>query len=500
MRKFITIVSVGVIVAAGIAFAQETDQNPSPQPEQKISFPIAELGVCASKAECKAYCDDPAHAEACISFAESHGLMKADEAKKARQFSKQAGPGGCMGSKCREYCSSPEHREECIQFAKEHGLKPPPSAHDADIPKGPDESKVESLLKEKNGPGGCKSVEECKNYCTTGERMKECLQFAKDNNLMSIEEVDRASKFIEKEGPGGCRGLECKAYCEGAEHREECFNFAVKNGLISEEQAAHMREMMQKMGPPQENEDLTPPDQEGELGAPSQPEDSSSSPPNDADMPRGKHLQQDFMHGRHFRGPGGCTSPEECAKFCSENGDKCKYLPPPPPRKEGSQGEGMMKDFMTPENIEKAKTFMEKNPQMRQIMEQKFLKPRDARAGERSVQENTFDLQNNEQDQYQQEFERQNQPQNQNQHNQWQQFGPSSGGPPPGEFGPPSGEFQGPPPGTGMIPPGNFGPPPGSTGPPPGAPPPSSGGEPPHANATSGFVAAVFSIIATLLH
>jgi len=34
-----------------------------------IEFPIPELGNCAGKTECKAYCDDPDNEEACLAFA-----------------------------------------------------------------------------------------------------------------------------------------------------------------------------------------------------------------------------------------------------------------------------------------------------------------------------------------------------------------------------------------------------------------------------------------------
>src|SRR3989338_8382274 len=107
--------ALALFLAASVAFAQE----------QNIAFPVAELGGCESKEQCKAYCDNPAHIEACVSFAEAHGLMSSDEAAQARKFAGQTGPGGCMGSECRRYCADATHREECVQFAKEHNLTSP---------------------------------------------------------------------------------------------------------------------------------------------------------------------------------------------------------------------------------------------------------------------------------------------------------------------------------------------------------------------------------------
>jgi len=64
-----------------------------------VTYPVAELGNCGSRAECEAYCDLPENMEACLDFAEAHGLISPEEAAMARKMLElgvTAGPGGCQ--------------------------------------------------------------------------------------------------------------------------------------------------------------------------------------------------------------------------------------------------------------------------------------------------------------------------------------------------------------------------------------------------------------------
>src|SRR3989344_2993157 len=91
--------ATSLFLVAGIALAQENT----------ITFPVAELGGCESKEACHAYCENPANHEACISFAEAHGLMSEEEIAIARKIGTQTGPGGCVGLQCKAYCDSEEY-------------------------------------------------------------------------------------------------------------------------------------------------------------------------------------------------------------------------------------------------------------------------------------------------------------------------------------------------------------------------------------------------------
>ncbi|MBI2004977.1 hypothetical protein HYS79_02340 [Patescibacteria group bacterium] len=235
-------VTAGVFLFAGVVFAQEGT----------VIFPIAELGGCTSKAECKTYCDQPDNRDACIAFAEEHNLMQKDEIAAARSFVKKVqngeGPGGCATkSECQNYCAQAEHRKECVAFALENGLRPPPAAEQHR--QNENQSKIVRILRETTGPGGCTTQGECKTYCSAEENHEECVQFAKDYDLMSAKEAEHARALVGKLGPGDCRGEECKVYCAKEENREECVAFALKNGLITKERADREENLRTMEGP-----------------------------------------------------------------------------------------------------------------------------------------------------------------------------------------------------------------------------------------------------------
>ncbi|MEK9171744.1 MAG: hypothetical protein AAB782_00705, partial [Patescibacteria group bacterium] len=172
------------------------------------------------------------------------------------------GPGGCTTKEeCRVYCDEGSHKEECFAFALEKGLMT--------------EEEVEKARKYLNqtGPGGCRG-DECRDYCESPANRDECISFAEKNGLIRPEEAERFRKFKEieeKGGPGGCKGEECRTYCEDESHQDECFVFAKEHGLIEEEEIENyeaglkIREKIKESG-----------------------------------------------------GPGGCTSERECHDYCSD--------------------------------------------------------------------------------------------------------------------------------------------------------------------------------------
>src|SRR3989344_7235130 len=44
-----------------------------------ITYPIDELGGCASQQECKTYCDDLANKDSCLAFAEKNGFISKEK-------------------------------------------------------------------------------------------------------------------------------------------------------------------------------------------------------------------------------------------------------------------------------------------------------------------------------------------------------------------------------------------------------------------------------------
>ncbi len=268
-----------------------------------IEFPVEELGGCADKTACKAYCDEAENAGACRAFAERHGLGSTQEKVKAKvdQITSDGGPGGCAegaknpGSACKAYCDSSKNIEECVAYARENKLMSPPDLADA-------EKVVSALKRGAKLPSQCQNAKSCKQVCENPEDMKTaraCFAFGKEAGLLPPDvTAERAEKvfvslergngpfksfaemrqcenpqsdevlqkcldfgiqagFIPPEeveiikktggkGPGNCRGREqCDTYCR--ENQKACFAFAQEHGLVSPEDQTRMQEGATRM-------------------------------------------------------------------------------------------------------------------------------------------------------------------------------------------------------------------------------------------------------------
>lgn len=210
--------------------------------EAVVVEPIADLGGCGSVEACRAYCEDSAHLRACIAYAETHDLMTDTELEEARRVLPflEAGttPGGCRSeAECKTYCDDPAHFAECIDFAEQAGLI---SAEDAAIAR-----KVGGA-----GPGACRSDADCKAYCA--DHSDECIAFAVEHGMIPPEEAEMARKFMAAggQGPGGCNDKEsCRAYCNVTEHLDECLDTFVQMGVMDAQQAEVMRQVGSFGGP-----------------------------------------------------------------------------------------------------------------------------------------------------------------------------------------------------------------------------------------------------------
>lgn len=333
-------------------------------------------GGCHSEEECRDYCENQDHFQECVEFGEKNGMISEEEAARIKRMP-PVGPGSCRGEECRDYCENPDHQEECLKFAEENDL----------LPK--EELERAKKMIGKTGPGGCRG-HQCRDYCENPEHQEECLNFAIENNLIPKEEAERGMKFMKaaKEGgPGGCRGEECRDYCENEEHREECFEFAKDNGFIPEEELRRAEKGMslskkvKEIGGPggcREEEKcreycLDSSNVEEcaafavEQGGFSLEEakmmlkeftgqhpDSRFKQPEDfrrfeedrfrrfeefrqledkfrsGSIMMSKGIPNEMSSGGFFAGPGGCKTPEECIKFCSDsiNRDVCAIFNP----------------------------------------------------------------------------------------------------------------------------------------------------------------------------
>jgi hypothetical protein len=234
-RTLIVSGALAAFFAASIAFAQTASSTPA----LSVVFPIAELGSCSSKESCKAYCDVAAHQDACLAYAETHGLMKKEDTDKARIVIKATGPGGCKGLACKTYCADTAHEDACLAFAAEHGL-----LRAAEV-------SVVQDIKQNGGPGGCTTAAGCREYCADTTHAAECKAFAESHNLKPLPQVIRKVEehmassteakaaeinalLAKTAGPGGCTTADaCRTYCAVAEHQAECAAFAQANGLTA---------------------------------------------------------------------------------------------------------------------------------------------------------------------------------------------------------------------------------------------------------------------------
>ena len=225
-----------------------------------VPFP----GNCQGKDACEAYCENPAHIDECLAFAEKAGLFPPDElaeAKKVAPFIKSGEtPGGCKSkNECEAYCTNAVHMRECIEFGEKIGILLPDVLEQA--------KKILPFLERGETPGKCTRKDQCEAYCSTPSHMEECIAFAEKTGILQGEELEQAKKvapFLARgETPGGCTSKDtCESYCQAEGHMDECIAFGEKTGMMTKEEA----EMARKTG---------------------------------------------------GKGPGDCKSKEECETFCS---------------------------------------------------------------------------------------------------------------------------------------------------------------------------------------
>ncbi|OGI71171.1 hypothetical protein A3B84_01405 [Candidatus Nomurabacteria bacterium RIFCSPHIGHO2_02_FULL_35_13] len=154
--------------AAGFMSPKEAEES------QKVLSAIKK-GIkppaCKGKEECDKYCTEDSHVEECIAFSVAAGFMSEKDAEMARKTGGK-GPGGCSGKEeCDAFCQNPENQETCFNFGKENGLISPEQLKEMEgennkFQPGPNTiNPGGQMMSPQAGPGGCKTLEECKTYC-----------------------------------------------------------------------------------------------------------------------------------------------------------------------------------------------------------------------------------------------------------------------------------------------------------------------------------------------
>lgn len=331
-------VSFAVLLFVFVALAQTSNID-----RDKAEALITEKGGpggCATFDECASFCDNTDNTEACLNYALENNLMSYDDVQRAKKFVAVGleGPGGCNSEEsCEAYCNIAGHMEECIEFAKENDLIPPGELEEA-------KKVLQAIRAGASPPGGCVKKEQCEAYCDDPAHIEECVEFGLAAGFISSEEAERIKKTGGK-GPGGCKGKEqCDAYCQDPTHLEECTNFAVEHGFMSKEDA----EMMKKTGGKGPGGCKSKEDCEVFCDNPDNTEECINFAVEQGFMPPEEAEQAKKFMKAGAQGPGGCKDKEECDAYCQnpEHGQECLEF-------------GVKMGFIKPEEAEQMRNFVD---------------------------------------------------------------------------------------------------------------------------------------------
>lgn len=178
----------GIFISGGI-ISQAHAQTATPS---DIQYPISELGSCKSKNDCKVFCDNPKNSDACLAFAEQHSLMSSEELSNAKKFADtgMVGPGSCKGQvACEQYCSNSAHLEECTAFAKENGMMTDQQVQDSE--------KVIAAIKNGLKPPACSGPKQCETYCSSSAHMEECMTFSLAAGIVPDNQKEQMQKTLD---------------------------------------------------------------------------------------------------------------------------------------------------------------------------------------------------------------------------------------------------------------------------------------------------------------
>ncbi|TSC77777.1 MAG: hypothetical protein G01um101429_980 [Parcubacteria group bacterium Gr01-1014_29] len=323
-KFFLSLGIVGFALAVSFALVSHaTSKN-------DITYPVGELGGCKNETECFRFCDARDNLEtvkACIGFAKKHNLLSPTEIEEAENFvitrGITQGPGGCRNQKeCDTYCEDTAHLNECLDFAEKYGMR-----SSEEIAEG---RKIAALLAQgAKLPGGCREKNQCMEYCNDPSHMRECVTFAEKAGFISKEEAAEAQKILPliergEKTPGNCaRKDACEAYCADTIHIDECLAFAEKAEILSAEDLRDAKKFA-----PFIKSGETP----GKCTRKAECETYCSDQAHFEECVGfaervGLISKEDVELAKKTKGvgPGGCRSPQECETFCktAENQETC---------------------------------------------------------------------------------------------------------------------------------------------------------------------------------
>ena len=235
-------------------------------------YPIRDLDGCRDAKECSLYCEVPQNMPACWSYAKHilHGNVLgettvADTA--TAELKKITFPveelGNCKTiTECRKYCSDTENHSLCSEFALKQKLIKPKYR-----------TLTSAVLNAARKELGCTSTASCYQFCLLDENRETCQAFGTKNNLVKKTVIKTSSiapeVFAKTRQELGCTNeTSCRNVCNHPDNREKCGLFARKYPIRSS---------------------------------------AKKTATASADL--------------------GCTTEEECRKMCEENPDACPGFP-----------------------------------------------------------------------------------------------------------------------------------------------------------------------------
>ncbi len=212
------------------------------KPAHAATYPISELGNCASQQECFAFCQNPLNERICREFARAQESVKgvtdvaqqprinALEQKTMMRDSMMENPtitypvaelNNCQNAtECRQFCTEAANYGQCISFARSHGLRSYAVAK-------------EEVLEKAREALGCTSVDECLAACAQPENRDTCRQFAREHGLYRRTIARRIMRQA-AENLGCTTQVECKTLCQDDTYKERCQLFARRMNMIKE--------------------------------------------------------------------------------------------------------------------------------------------------------------------------------------------------------------------------------------------------------------------------
>lgn len=203
----------------GESDSTEDERMNAEMAEKGITFPILELGNCASAKACFEYCGQPQNRNACGDFAKKRNLIEPqagefEPQEKQALLEKAKSNLGCNSEEsCRALCEN--NKDKCIAFMKQHGPERMKAKY-GEYSQMMDKAKLEL---------GCTSMETCKKLCDGPEGTNRCKKFS--DQYAPTEYRQQQQEFIQtaKERLGCASHESCKTFCDNPENSDKCATF-----------------------------------------------------------------------------------------------------------------------------------------------------------------------------------------------------------------------------------------------------------------------------------